>query len=83
MILLCVPVAGPENNRCDRSFAPGHGEGNDGTMLDKKLQHKLSIIVSAGNFSELNSIYVRAEEFERNSNEYIHTRKSTFYILDI
>ena len=36
MTLLCVPVTGTENNRCDRSFAPGHGEGNDVTILYKK-----------------------------------------------
>jgi len=34
--LLCVPVTGTANNRCDRNIAPSHGEGNDGTMLDKK-----------------------------------------------
>lgn len=50
MKLLSVPVTGTENNRCDRNFAPGHGEGNDGTILDKKLQHRLSITVRAGNF---------------------------------
>jgi hypothetical protein len=82
MTLLCVPVTGTENNRCDRNFAPRHGEGNDGTVLDKKLQHRLSIIVRGSKFSDLNSIYVRAEESERNSNESIHTWKSTFYILD-